>query len=54
MVMVADEDDMDKFIMPTSDDAAYMTMIARQTGTRVFCFRDKAQHLAMLKTLDLA
>lgn len=53
MVMVADEDDRDKFIMPTSDDAAYMTMIARQTGTRVFCFRDKAQHLAMLKTLDL-
>lgn len=53
MVMVADEDDMDRFIMPVSDSLEQMAKIAGETGTYVFCFRDKAEHLAMLKTLDL-
>ncbi|MHB9348893.1 hypothetical protein [Enterobacter sp. JBIWA005] len=53
MVMVADEDDMDRFIMPVSEDLAWMATIAREAGTHIFGFQDKEQHLMMLKTLNM-
>jgi hypothetical protein len=53
MVMVADEDDMDRFIMPISEDLSWIATIARETGTYIFGFQDKAHHLMMLKSLDM-
>lgn len=53
MVMMADEDDMDRFIMPLSEDLNYIAKVAREIGTYIFVFEDRTQHNAMLQTLDL-
>ncbi|MFW8068317.1 hypothetical protein [Klebsiella pneumoniae] len=55
MVFIEDAEDRDgeRCIMPTSEHLEDMVVLAWQTGAYVFCFVDRAQHLAMMKSIGL-
>ncbi len=55
MVFIEDVEDKDgeRCIMPTSEHLEDMVVLAWQTGAYVFCFVDRAQHLAMMKSIGM-
>ncbi|KZR42905.1 hypothetical protein, partial [Klebsiella aerogenes] len=55
MVFIEDAEDRDgeRCIMPTSEHLEDMVVLAWQTGAYVFCFVDRAQHLAMMKSIGM-
>lgn len=55
MVFIEDAEDRngERCIMPTSEHLEDMVVLARQTGAYVFCFVDRAQHLAMMKSIGM-
>ncbi|WP_139507439.1 hypothetical protein, partial [Escherichia coli] len=55
MVFIEDAEDRngERCIMPTSEHLEDMVVLAWQTGAYVFCFVDRAQHLAMMKSIGM-
>ncbi|HEN5004750.1 hypothetical protein MUR01_27340 [Klebsiella pneumoniae] len=55
MVFIEDAEDRDgeRCIMPTSEHLEDMVVLAWLTGAYVFCFVDRAQHLAMMKSIGM-
>ncbi|WP_117098176.1 hypothetical protein, partial [Klebsiella pneumoniae] len=55
MVFIEDAEDRDgeRCIMPTSEHLEDMVVLAWQTGAYVFCFVDRTQHLAMIKSIGM-